>query len=81
MSHEDKAKEIERHFGEVLSKKQPRTVSLNWNELNYLTFNLAELEVEITEEKIKKATNEMSKENAPGPDVFIGAFSTNAREL
>jgi hypothetical protein len=81
MSHEDKAKEIERHFGEVLSKKQPRTVSLNWNELNYLTFNLVELEVEITEEKIKKATNEMSKENAPGPDVFIGAFSTNAREL
>jgi hypothetical protein len=54
MSHEDKAKEIERHFGEVLSKKQPRTVSLNWNELNYLTFNLAELEVEITEEKIKR---------------------------
>jgi hypothetical protein len=38
INHEDKAKEIERHFGKMLGKKQPRPISLNWSELDYLTF-------------------------------------------
>jgi hypothetical protein len=28
--HENKEKEIERHFGEVLCTKRPRQLSLNW---------------------------------------------------
>jgi hypothetical protein len=66
ISHENKAKEIERHFLEVLGTKQARTASLNWSELGYQTFNLMELEDEITQEEIKKAIIGMPKENAPG---------------
>jgi hypothetical protein len=73
-SHEDKEKEIARHFGDLLGKKHSRTIALNWEELGYLTFNLANLEVPIIGDEVKKATAEMPKENAPGPDGFIGAF-------
>jgi hypothetical protein len=74
ISHEDKAREIERHFGEVLGTKQARTTSLSWNVLDYPTFNLAEMDDEISQEEIKKAIAGMPEENAPSPDGFIGAF-------
>jgi hypothetical protein len=74
IGHEDKAKEIEKHFGEMLGTKQARSTALNWNELDYLTFDLSELEDEITQEKFEKAIAGMPKENASGPDGFIGAF-------
>jgi hypothetical protein len=74
VSHQDKAKEIERHFREVLGTKQLRTTSLNWSKLNYPAFNLTEMEEEIIQDEIKKAIVGMPKENAPGPDGFIGAF-------
>jgi hypothetical protein len=58
----------------VLETKQARSASLNWDKLDYLTFNLTEMEAEITEEEIKSFIVRMPKENAPGPDGFIGAF-------
>jgi hypothetical protein len=61
MKHEEKAKEIENHFNEMLGTKQPRLVSLNWSKLDYPTYNLTELNVEITEEEIKKAITKMPK--------------------
>jgi hypothetical protein len=72
--HEDKAKEIERHFGKVLCTKQPRQLSLNWGALNYPSFDLADLETEISGEEVKMAVNNILKENAPRPDGFIEAF-------
>jgi hypothetical protein len=58
----------------VLGNKQPRPISLNWSELDYPSFNLEELELEITQEEIEKSIKGKPKDNAPGPDRFIGAF-------
>jgi hypothetical protein len=58
----------------VLVSKQTRSVSLNWNQLDYPVFDLVELDRDIAEEEIKSAINEMPKENVSGPDGFIGAF-------
>jgi hypothetical protein len=74
ITQEDKEQEISRHFGELLGSKHHRDISLNWEELNYPTFNLEDLEVDITWEEVKRAISDMPKENAPGSDGFIGAF-------
>jgi hypothetical protein len=73
-SHDNKEKEIARHFGDLLGKKQSRTISLNWEELAYPSFNLDDLEAPFTCDEIKKAITDMPKENAPGPKGCIGAF-------
>jgi hypothetical protein len=39
--------------------------------LDYTTHDLAGLEANIEEDKVRKAINDMSKENAPGPDDFL----------
>jgi hypothetical protein len=67
-------KEIERHLGEVLGMKQTRSVAINWEELNSPAFNLAELDEKITGDEVSKVITDLPKENAPGPDGFIGAF-------
>jgi hypothetical protein len=74
ITHEDKEEEIARHFGELLGTKHHRAFSLNWEELNYPSFNLADLEMDITGEEVKRAISDTPKENAPGPGGFIGAF-------
>jgi hypothetical protein len=74
ITREDKEEEIARHFGELLGTKHHRAFSLNWEELNYPSFNLADLEVDITGEEVKRAISDTPKENAPGQDGFIGAF-------
>jgi hypothetical protein len=51
-----------------------RDLSLNCEELNYPNFNLVDLDVDITGEEVKRVILDMPKENAPGPDGFIGAF-------
>jgi hypothetical protein len=71
---EDKEQEIARHFGELLRTKHHMAFSLNWEELNCPSFNLADLEVDIIGEEVERAVVDMPKENAPGPDGFIGAF-------
>jgi hypothetical protein len=74
ITHEDKEREIARHFEELLRSKHHRAFSLNWEELNYPTFNLTELEADISRKEVKSAILEMPKVNAPGPDGFLGAF-------
>jgi hypothetical protein len=73
-SHEDKEKEILRYFKELLGTKHSREITLNWDELAYPHFNLDNLENEILSDEVKRAIADMPKENAPGPDRFIGAF-------
>jgi hypothetical protein len=73
-SHEDKEKEISRHFNELLGTKHSRDITLNWDELGYPHLNLDGLEDGISGEEVKRAIADMPKENAPGPDGFIGAF-------
>jgi hypothetical protein len=77
-SHEDKEKEISRHFKELLGTKHSCEITLNWDELDYPHFNLEGLEDEITGEEVKHAIADMPKENAPGPDGFIGASILDA---
>jgi hypothetical protein len=69
VKHEDKSKEIERYFREVLGTKQPRSVSINWDELNYPVFNLAKLDEEITGEEVNKVIASIPKESSP--DVLV----------
>jgi hypothetical protein len=80
IKHEDKENEISCHFEELLGTKQTRTISLNWEELDYPSFNLEDLDLPISEEEIKGAVASMPKENAPGPDGFIGAFYSKCWE-
>jgi hypothetical protein len=47
---------------------------LNWDELDYSTVDLLDLDADITDEEIKRAILEITKENALGPDGLIGAF-------
>jgi hypothetical protein len=42
--------------------------------LNYLTIDLVDLEAEITGEEFNAVIGSILKENASGPDGFIGAF-------
>jgi hypothetical protein len=71
---EDKEKEVTRHFEELLGTKYSRSISINWEQLDYPSFNLADQEASITSEEVKRAISDMPKENAPGSDGFIGAF-------
>jgi hypothetical protein len=79
--HEDKAKVIDSHFGEVLGTKRARQLSLNWESLGYPTFSLADLKTEITKEEVKATIASIPKENAPRPDGFIGAFYHNCWDI
>jgi hypothetical protein len=74
IKHEDKENEIYRHFEELRGTKQASTISLNWEELDYPSFNLHNLDSSILEEEIKGVVASMPKENPPGPDGFIGAL-------
>jgi hypothetical protein len=74
ITHEDKEQKISYHFSELLGSKHHRDLSLNWEELNYPNFNLADLDVDITREEVKRAILDMPKENALGPDGFNEAF-------
>jgi hypothetical protein len=41
-------------------------INMNWEELGYPSFNLANLEVDITSEEFKRAISDIPNENAPG---------------
>jgi hypothetical protein len=47
---------------------------LSWEELGYPSFNLNGLDAEITGEEVQSAVTSIPKDNAPGPDGFIGSF-------
>jgi hypothetical protein len=74
MSHEDKEKEIARHFNLLLGTKQRRSLATNWGDLNYPCFDLADLDTDLQEEEVRQAISDMQKDNAPGPDKFIRSF-------
>jgi hypothetical protein len=78
ITHEDKEEVIARHFGELLGTKHHRAFSLNWEELNYPSSNLADLEMDIIGEEVKRAIFDTPKENASGPDGFIGDFYSSS---
>jgi hypothetical protein len=81
IKHEDKKNEIFCHFDELLGTKQVRELSLNWEDLNYPHHNLDDLDLPISEEEIRRVVASMPKDNAPGPDGFIGAFYSKCWEI
>jgi hypothetical protein len=81
MSHEDKEKEIARHFDLLLGTKQRRSLAINWGDLNYPSFDLVDLDVDLQEEEVRQAISDMPKDNAPGPDGFIRAFYSKCWEI
>jgi hypothetical protein len=81
MSHEDKEKEIEQHFNLLLGTKQRRSLAINWGDLNYPSFDLADLDIDLQEEEVRQAISDMKKDNAPGPDEFIRGFYSKCWEI
>jgi hypothetical protein len=80
INHEDKEREVARHFGDLLGTKQSRAAGLNWDELECPSFSLEDLEAPFTDEEIKSTMFTLPKENAPGPDGFIWAFYSKCWE-
>jgi hypothetical protein len=81
MSHEDKEKEIARHFDLLRGTKQRRSLAIYWGDLNYPSFDLADLDADLQEEEARQAIFNMPKDNAPRPDGFIGAFYSKCWEI
>jgi hypothetical protein len=81
MRHEDKEKEIAWHFGMLLSTKQRRSLRINWGDLNYPSFDLADLDIDLQEDEVMQAISDMPKDNALGSDRLIGAFYTKCWEI
>jgi hypothetical protein len=49
--------------------------------MNYPAFDLADLDAELQEDEVRQAILDMTKENAPRPDGFIGAFYIKCWEI
>lgn len=74
VAHKDKERVIEQHFQARLGTRDRRQISLNWEELGMQSFDLQELDSDITEEEVARVVMEMPPDKAPGPDGFIGIF-------
>jgi hypothetical protein len=49
--------------------------------MNYPVFDLADLDADLQEEKVRQAISDVPKENAPGSNRFIGAFYIKCWEI
>jgi hypothetical protein len=65
VSHEDKEAKIARHFNGLLGSKLSRSLSLNWSELDYPHFDLADLESDISIDEIKRPSLKCQKRTRP----------------
>lgn len=81
VSAKDKEDELFRFYSEKLGTNFQRTKNLNWTNLQLPSFNLSELEEDISEEELRGTIFGMPPEKAPGPDGFIGAFFKVAWEI
>jgi hypothetical protein len=70
-----------RHFDLLPGTKQRRNLRINWGDLNYLSFDLADLDMDLHEDEVRQAISDMPKDNALGPDRFIGAFYIKCWEI
>uniref|UniRef100_A0A0A9AG12 Reverse transcriptase domain-containing protein n=1 Tax=Arundo donax TaxID=35708 RepID=A0A0A9AG12_ARUDO len=74
MNHEDKEREIAKHFEKQLGRGELRSWGLNREVLNYQPAQLTHLDEDIEEDEVKQAIFDMPNDKAPGPDGFIAAF-------
>nr|XP_020175064.1 uncharacterized protein LOC109760667 [Aegilops tauschii subsp. strangulata] len=58
----------------VLGSSEPRATTLNWEQLNMLSVSNSGLDNPFSEEEVWEAIKDMSRDRAPGPDEFNGAF-------
>lgn len=70
----DKHAELHRFFSARFGLNQPRDLGLIWKNINFPSFDLSELEADISEEELKATINCLPPEKAPGPDGFTGSF-------
>jgi hypothetical protein len=73
----EKHEVIFNHFLNHIGAHVPRSCALNLAELEWLPQDLANLEIPFAEEEVKRVIMEAPKENAPGPDGYIGTFFTH----
>ncbi|KAF8718363.1 hypothetical protein HU200_025343 [Digitaria exilis] len=66
-SHEEKEAEIANHFQNTLGRKETRSCSFSWEDLELATVQLSTLDAPFTEEEIWGAISQMPSEKAPGP--------------
>ena len=72
--HEEKEKNIFDFYSSLIGSSTDREVTINLEELNMLSFDLADLEAPFTEEEVWKTIKSLPADKAPGPDGFTGKF-------
>jgi hypothetical protein len=73
-THEDKAQLLFQHFSTHFGVPEPRSTTLNWDDLGFTPVDLSNLEVRFSEEEVHDVVQDLASEKAPGPDGFIGIF-------
>jgi hypothetical protein len=73
-SHEDKARALHQHYSSHFGTPEPRSATLNWDELGIAMRDLSHLEEPFSEEEVRATMHDFASEKAPGPDGFIGIF-------
>ena len=61
-------------YSSVIGSSTDREVTINLEELNMPSFDLADLEAPFTEEEVWKTIKSLPADKAPGPDGFTGNF-------
>lgn len=78
VTEEAKADAFFEHFNSILGESSPRTVSLNFEELQLPSLQLDALDHCFSEEEVWKALLDIPVDKAPGPNGFTGLFYRSA---
>ena len=81
VTQEEKAQCVFQHFNGRLGAQQPRTVTIDWDQIHLTRHDLQHLETEFTEDELKATVQDIAPDKAPGPDGFIGYFYKESWEL
>ena len=81
VTQEEKAQCVFQHFNGRLGAQQPRTVTIDWDQIHLTRHDLQHLETEFTEDELKATVQDIAPNKAPGPVGFIGYFYKASWEL
>ena len=73
-AHHDKAHALFNHYTQQLGSSPTRLRTLDWDLLDIQAHNLDHLDVQLTEEEVRRAVLDTPAEKAPGPDGYNGLF-------
>ena len=71
ITHEEKQEVLRSHFERCLGTAEPRTATLNWEELGYHARDLTALEAPFPLEELKRAVFDSPREKTPGMQASL----------